>query len=482
MAQIPEPPVPQADPQQTPLTRYPLQDINTPCQTDGFYVELVSRTDPAYQAVVPIKRGTPYSEIQGADSRIVAQYADNPLYFLKQTADVDSMRVLFNSAYDNYVLWIWATQTLSQDTYNATVTYMEDASGFPQYVRTSEIRRKVYEAAPEATYQGTLTGLLSVKITAAGSGYTQATATSGSSVAVAVILGGTIVDWVVTVEGSGITDDAVMVITGDGTGAVARTRVQPATAVLVHQEKRELPEGDPKSHDYVQVVYTYRTEPGPVLTAHQRSEAVRGRTVDVTTQEGLTGTVAVETGNLIISSVVKPLSAQLDQRETQKVASLPPDETYAMWAYVPIPTLLFDVDVGVYCNMTDTPTVVVTPALSGGASFLRKHRVTVSYSNTYPNPDLSGSSYAVEQIQFNGKLVRFDFNNVLNDNISGSFTFSIGGCTWDEVYSFGASTPSATDFAAGAWYVREFRVEFWGESMYRSTKTEFYSAAGNPSI
>lgn len=282
MAAIQPPPVPVADGQPSPLTRYPLQDINTPCQTDGFYVELVSREDSSYQRFNPIARGTPYATVPGADSRIVAQYSGNPLYFLKQTADIDSMRVMFNSQYDNFVLWIWGTDTLSQDTYNSEVVYVDESSSTPQYTRVSEIRRKTFEATPFLTYKSALTALLSVAITAAGTGYGALDAngvpvptlgTVGNALAMGVVdANGAIIDWVVVVEGSGIASAAALVITGSGTGATATTRIQPASAVLVSQKKQELPESDPKSHDYVRVVRVYQTLPGAVLTEYDQDD------------------------------------------------------------------------------------------------------------------------------------------------------------------------------------------------------------------
>lgn len=267
MAALPPPPVPQGDPNPTPLTRYALQDINTPCQTDGFYVELVSRQDSAYQKETPIKRGTPYAGIYGADQRIIDQYSSNPLYFLKQTADVDSMRVLFGSQFDQFVIWIWATQTLSQDTYNSHITYAEESITAPTFERVSTIKRHVWETAPTITYLNPLTALLSVAITAAGTGYTYATGTTGNATAVAVCFNGAIIDWIVTVEGSSIVSGAALTITGDGTGATATARIQPASVVLTHQEKRELPDADPLSHDYVQIIDLYETLPGPLITS-----------------------------------------------------------------------------------------------------------------------------------------------------------------------------------------------------------------------
>ena len=307
MAVIPPPPVPQGDPNPTPLTRYALQDLNTPCQTDGFYVELVSRQDSAYQAEVPIKRGTPYAAIKGADSRIITQYADNPLYFLKQTADVESMRVLFGSQFDQFVIWIWATQTLSQDSYNAHITYEGENVSYPKFERVSTIKRHVWETNPTVAYLTPLTAMISVAITAAGTGYTFATGTvTGGGVAVAVCFNGAIIDWIVTVEGSSIAANAALTIVGDGTGATATARIQPASCVLVHQEKRELPESDPLSHDYVQVIDVYETLPGPTITNETMDEEMKVKITHARTLKKISDIasgVAIVGGNLVITEL-----------------------------------------------------------------------------------------------------------------------------------------------------------------------------------
>lgn len=276
MPAIPDPPEPKASQEPTPPTRQTRQDITSPNQTDGFYVELVSREDAAYQAVVPIKRGTPYTSILGAESRIIDQYAGNPLYFLKQTADLMSMRVRFNGQYDNYVLWIWATNSLAQNSYNADVTYVEESVLNPRYVRESTIRRVDYDALPAIAYAAPLTCLLSVHITSPGSGYTFARGTLATGATVEFVIGptipGSLLDCIVTNEGTGVLSGGSIVITGDGTGGGATARIQGAGAVLVSQSKKELPDEDPLSLDYVKVVRVYETLPGAILTEYDQDE------------------------------------------------------------------------------------------------------------------------------------------------------------------------------------------------------------------
>lgn len=484
------PPPPPAERQGTPPPRKAVQELNSPNQRDGFFTELVSREDPAYQKFVPIGRGTPYASIPGADERIIEAFAANPLYFLKQLRPGTTSASDFGST-DLWVLWVWSTQGLAQDSYNSETTYEEDGVSFPIYQREYDVKRQLWEANPTLTVLSTLTGLLSVAITAAGTNYTQATGTVGTATAEAVILNGAIIDWIVTREGSGITNGAGLTIVGDGTGATATARVQPASAVLVSQREGEFSDDDPKSHDYVRVIRTYMTLPGPVLTNTFRSAQVRGRTVQQTIQKAATGTIPVETGALIISSETQALTTVIDQRTTNKVASLPPQEKWAYWDFVPLPKLVFDIVNTIYCDGTQFGTIITDPVTGGGSSVLRKHRVTVDYYDGItpagpPNPDLSGSSFTTADLSYAGRFVHFDYGNVLNDAISYSQVVGIatGGdaCSWTEAYSFSATTPSAATFLAGDWYVRDYKVEQWGDTGWKSTKTEFYSASGNPSI
>lgn len=270
---MPYPPPPSASPERptTPPWRKMVQDLPEPSQKVGFFTELVNRDDPGYQQVCPIERGTPYSNILGADQRVIDAYADNPLFFLKQIRPGSTSASDFGSS-DLAVLWVWGTNSLAQNSYNSEVTYEAEGVSYPMFVRTSTVRRKDWEANPTIAPLTALTGLLSVAITAAGTGYTFATATTATGAeATAVVLrgagnaGGPIIDWIVTKEGTGVGSGAAMVIVGDGAGAAATARIQPASAVLVSQKKQEIADGDPYSNDYVQIVRTYATLPGATL-------------------------------------------------------------------------------------------------------------------------------------------------------------------------------------------------------------------------
>jgi len=461
-----------------------VQELRTPNMRSGFYTLLINRDSSEYQAQWPIRRGTPYASILGADSRIITQYAANPLYLLKEIRPGNSSASDFGTI-DQWVIWVFATDELAESTFNAAIVYENESTTTPGFTRVYDVRRKTYEANPTLAYGSSLTALLSVNITAPGTGYTFATGTIATGATVEfVCFGGQLIDAIVTNEGTGVASGGSLTITGDGTGATATARIQPATAVLVSQRKEEFPSDNPRSHDYVQVIRVYETLPSTILTTNIRSAEVRGRNVDVTVQKGLNGTLAPETGNLIISSKTHDLTDVVEERTTMKVASLPPDQVTEFWDYVPLPTLLFTITPGWFCNNSEFFTVVTNFETGGGASALRKHKKTVTYHNSDPSPNLSGSTFEVVDIRYQGKVISFAFSNVLNDAISFDQDFynssSGAACFWTEAYDYSASSPSATTFAAGAWYVRSFTLEDWGDSGYKATKIEFYSAPGDP--
>lgn len=541
----------------TPPWRKPVLELNTPVQTTGFFTELVNRSDSAYQKVWPIPRGTPYANTLDANKEVIDQFSGNPLYFLKQVRPGNTSASDYGSS-DLAVIWLWATDQLAQDTFNADVTYDGDATDYPIFTREYDVRRKTWETTPTLAVNTAMTGLLSVNITNAGTGYTYATGTTATgATCVAVVLlgsdgsGGPIIDWVVTNEGTGVTNGAAITITGDGMGATATARIQPAGAVLVSQKKVELPEEHPRSHDYVRIARVYETLPGPwipftrydenygpiqgrrravlntsqvasqtatlqttyasrdgsAIVSWQIEEArgsgvpgfvnypeldgfsltqeVRGRIVN-TVRQIVDLPATPDSGPLVISSVITPRDAFTGEKVTISFDSLPPDEVWAYWDTVSLPLLIFDIVNTVFCNATQFFTLVTNPVTAAGSTVLRKHRKTVSYHATYPNPDLSGSSFETADIRYQGKVIQFSYGNVLNDALSYSGTFSTtsggGVCTWDEDYSFAATIPDATTFLAGDWYVKDAPVVTFGQGMYIMTKIEYYSAAGNPAI
>lgn len=240
-----------------PPTRKPVAEYQTPSPSVVFYTELVNRTDPAYVQNAPVKRGTLYSSIVGANQDVIAAYPN--LYFTKE-------RKLGQN--DQLVFWDWATVPNAEDTYNSEATYVSDAIAYPAFTRVYTVRRDVYDVSSPIALGTPLTALIGVEITNGGLGYTTATGSIfGTDVEIQfVISNGVIISGIVVNEGTGITSNSVINISGDGQGASVAPIVQPTTCVLTSQRKQELADGDPLRNEFVRVIRTYETLPGPPIT------------------------------------------------------------------------------------------------------------------------------------------------------------------------------------------------------------------------
>lgn len=470
----------------SPPPEKPVQESRTPNFKDGFFTILVQECSDIYQKNWPVRRGQPYASLYGASERVIADFSTNPLYFLKSVRPGNSSQSDFGSS-DLWTIWIFASKQLAQSAYDAKIDYPGDDTSFPRFTRLQTVKRQDYEASPTVAYGSNLTALLSVAITAPGTGYTQATGTVGNAAAQAVCYNGAIIDWIVTVEGSGITNGAALTITGDGTGATATARVQP-TAKLSSQEKQEFPQDSPWNLDWIQVARVYETLPGPYLpfrryddhlgkimgtrravvntgqqpslSANQRvsyesrdgssyviweiveefgsaiadnsfpnlygamvSGEFNGEVVDTAEQVVTSGT-APDDGLLVLQSVVTPRDPFLSDKKTTALHALPDDLIIYSWDVVALPTLLFDIVNTVYCNESPQATVVTNPVTSLGCAALCLHRLTRSWSDTQPTFDPEDMVPA--DIQFKGKLIAFSYQNVLNDGISEDATFYWG--------------------------------------------------------
>ncbi len=272
-----------------------VSELRTPNLRDGFITLLVGREGAFYQNNYPIARGTPYAKLKGANSRIITEFASNPLYLLKEVRPGASSSADFGSS-DEWVLWIFATQQIAQSNYNAGEDFPDENVNVSRWARSYETKRQVWENNQTVAYGSTLTALMAVAITAAGTGYTFATGTVGTGATCeAVVYNGAIIDWIVTKDGSGVTAGASITITGDGTGATATAIVQPVTAVLTHQEKKEYGSDNPRSHDYVEVIRVYEVLPGTELI-RKGFDVETGTKVRVVKQRVAKGTNPVALG------------------------------------------------------------------------------------------------------------------------------------------------------------------------------------------
>ena len=240
----------------------PVRDFKTPNYADAYYFEHISKDSPLY---TPLARGTPYSTITNAQQAIITQFPN--LWFLKEIA---------SSKDKNLAIRIWATDPLAENTYNAAVTYLAESTSNPIFARIFTVRRDAYDASSPGTLGSTLTSLLAIKVTNAGtSPYKSPVVTiggSGGAAAQAVLnSGGLILEIPLTNQGSGYNPSSLPAITitdsngGTGAGATATAIMQPVGTVLTSQQKREFPEDDPRRDEYVQVIQVFTTLPGPWL-------------------------------------------------------------------------------------------------------------------------------------------------------------------------------------------------------------------------
>lgn len=230
------------------------------------------------------------------------------------------------------------------------------------------------------------------------------------------------------------------------------------------------------------VMWMYYIMPGPILTTKEKSGDFNSVEVDTIEQEGLIGTIDPITSNGVLKSAFAPTSSVVGNRTSQQVASLPSDQVVPDWDFVPIPMLLFSITHNYFCNGTDQAKIVTNYDSAGGASALRKHRKTIRYSYTKPDPDLSVSAFETSDIHYTGIAISFNFNNVINDLLLYSQNITVNGCLWTEAYDFPATTPSATAWAAGMWIVRSYKVDQLGAQLWKTTTIEYYTIEGNPTI
>ncbi len=264
----------------TPPLRKPVNLHLNPVHTDSMFVEMLNRDDPAYVKNSPVKRGTLYSTLVGADQNVIDQFPN--LYFVQETQVSNS---------DQLILWRWITDPSAEDTYNAEISYALESVTSPTYARTYTIRRDVYDNLTPIAQGTPLTGLMGVKIVDGGQDYTYATGTIDTDATVEFVIGpdGTIISGIVTSEGSNVTSGGQITITGDGAAAESTAIIQPVTAVLIGQHKAEFPDDNPIQDEYVQVTRIYQTLPGP--TIHSTQLHVDGVVVDVATTQKVASSI-----------------------------------------------------------------------------------------------------------------------------------------------------------------------------------------------
>lgn len=224
----------------------PVRGYPTPQVVDGILYEVVDRTKGDYRDIQP---GTPHPNVRLFSGYVLVQ-----------------QRAMEGT--EKMVQRFWVNPRVNQNTYNDSGRFSAESNSHPIFIRTYLERRESYAARTKGS---ALTGVVAAKLTAAGSGYTDnttATFTGGAgsgATAIPVIFRGAIYGVIITAEGTGYTSAPTVVFTDStGTGAAATAILQPATAILV-KEERDRMEGEPVDSIFVKVTRIYETLPGPWL-------------------------------------------------------------------------------------------------------------------------------------------------------------------------------------------------------------------------
>lgn len=174
--------------------------------------------------------------------------------------------------------YYWANDFSGQDAYNASKTYLMESNAHPIFTRSYRVLRSEYLATGPSAALSAFTGLVTVRVTNAGSGYTKDFAVTFSSgagsnaagIALVDTASGTVIYIALTNVGAGYTSaPSVVLSAGDGTGATATAYIQPTNALLVSEKHSKLDDGDPYTSLYDKLTMQWMTLPGPILTGSQ---------------------------------------------------------------------------------------------------------------------------------------------------------------------------------------------------------------------
>lgn len=173
---------------------------------------------------------------------------------------------------------LYAKDRAQELVYNYSISYAEESSGHPIFIRDYIVRRANYV---RGTNLAVLPGIYKATVTAGGSGYTQDTVTvtfsggTGSGgAATAIVSNGVVTNLVITAEGTYTVAPTITISGGAGTGATGTVTIQPATALLVKEDLLRTPES-PLDSLYVLVRRVYETLPGVLRESFEWDEEAR---------------------------------------------------------------------------------------------------------------------------------------------------------------------------------------------------------------
>lgn len=226
-----------------------------------------------------------------------------------------------------FVQTVWANDRTAENFHNAEKAYSEESNDHPVFRRTYIARR---HASGRPLTKGTaLSGVVGIRITNGGSGYTTAptvafTGGAGAgAAATAVVVAGAVVAVVMTSEGTGYTSAPTVGFTGGGGSSAAATAiVQPTTALLVKEEETRL-QDSPLDGLYVLVTRIYETLPGPTLTGQYFDrERAHGAKADETVQRVLASSASIPDLSLTqLDARLEPVDSVVSRKILRSITS-----------------------------------------------------------------------------------------------------------------------------------------------------------------
>ena len=194
------------------------------------------------------------------------------------------------------------------------------------------------------------------------------------------------------------------------------------TAVVAKQMMKELPEDNPLTSLFVQVVRIYETIPGPVISGYQYDEFFE-TDLTISKQTIAAGTAEVTPYDGLLSYKDEPIDSVKSVRTLVTTPSLPPTRTEYKTGTFSSPNLIFDItaasaQLGCGAGQSDIR-IKLTPITRASQNRQTIFRTTTSYTYGEPTPpDFSDYLFLeLKQVVFTGFIINFDLGAALCDHL-----------------------------------------------------------------
>jgi len=365
----------------------------------------------------------------------------NASYFLVNEAPIDWAHVKRR----------YVTDRVCEDTYNASISYEGENTSYPAFTRDYIVRRSVYTPRTKLT---SLSGIVNARVTAGGSGYSQATVgaslsggTGSGGQVTAIVSNGAVTMLVIIAEGN-YTVAPTVTITG-GTGATGTVEVQPQTAKLTKEDYIRM-QGNDMDGLFVLVRRIYQTLPGPLVWKPGFNSELGAKTSEYSQLVALPadptalGTVIVSPSGdnqIVYDGIVEPLNGNtyVGTRITQCI-SIPPSRTERDSIGYEFPAQ-FD-----FITSWTIPPLLTVPGPYPGVNYsLTAHRTLSTPAEvdiTYSNGPSGLAGVTVYSVTTPGRADRF-FGIGPNTIHNAIFLQETGAAGTQTVENLPASTPSS---------------------------------------